>query len=312
MFVVGQYIMIDSYLLSAAAYRQEQRRRTGGGDPAGIFSASSVTSPMSVLVKTEPLTDEVRDSRVLAHPLFGVKIHAVNMRQAVETICDWTASRERGCRFVVTPNVDHVVLLRHHLGLQQAYRAASLVLADGWPLVLASRLLSRPLPERVAGSDLVPALFASGHPLRVFLLGAGPGVADRAARRIHDTWPSVSVVGTCSPPLGFESQPEQTEKILASVNQSEADLLVLGLGAPKQELWIHAHHGQLRVPAALCVGATIDFLAGHRRRAPLWMQRAGLEWFYRMIKEPRRLAGRYAYDASVFPQLLWREIWKNI
>jgi N-acetylglucosaminyldiphosphoundecaprenol N-acetyl-beta-D-mannosaminyltransferase len=266
---------------------------------------------MSGLIKTDLLADEVAESCVVAHRLFGVEIHAVNMRQAVETICDWTASPEHGCRFVVTPNVDHVVLLRHHVGLQRAYREASLVLADGWPLVFASRLLGKPLPERVAGSDLVPALFASGHSLRVFLLGAAPGVADRAARKIHDCWPSVSVVGTCSPPLGFESQPEETEKILALVNESEADLLVIGLGAPKQELWIQAHHGHLQVPAALCVGASIDFLAGHRRRAPLWMQRMGLEWFYRMIKEPRRLARRYAYDASVFPHLLWREMWKN-
>jgi len=115
------------------------------------------------------------------------------------------------------------------------------------------------------------------------------------------------VVGTYSPPLGFESLPRENEEIVQRVNDASPDLLVIGFGAPKQELWVSAHRDALDAKVAFCVGATIDFLAGHRRRAPMWMQRTGLEWFHRLLAEPRRLAPRYAYDACVFPRLVWHE-----
>jgi N-acetylglucosaminyldiphosphoundecaprenol N-acetyl-beta-D-mannosaminyltransferase len=192
--------------------------------------------------------------------------------------------------------------------LRAAYADAALVLADGAPLVLASRLVGRALPERVAGSDLVPRLFGEARqPLRVFLLGAAPGVADGAAANIRKRWPLVEVVGTYSPPLGFERDAAQNAEILAMIAGAAADLLVVGFGAPKQELWVHRHRHLLRVKVAICAGATIDFLAGHRRRSPVWMRRIGLEWVHRLVSEPRRLTGRYARDAWVFPQLVWRE-----
>jgi N-acetylglucosaminyldiphosphoundecaprenol N-acetyl-beta-D-mannosaminyltransferase len=211
-------------------------------------------------------------------------------------------------------------------------------------------LLRRGIPERVPGSDLVPALFeavnspnsnsrgtpgatgsasaagdfqlvagntgkASGThpaskqivPLRVFLLGAAAGVADRAAKNISERWPAVHVVGTYSPPLGFEKDELENERILKCIAASQPDVLVVGLGAPKQELWVHAHRDRIAAPVALCVGATIDFLAGEKPRAPVWMRRVGLEWLQRLASEPRRLAGRYLRDAWVFPRLLWRE-----
>jgi N-acetylglucosaminyldiphosphoundecaprenol N-acetyl-beta-D-mannosaminyltransferase len=117
-------------------------------------------------------------------------------------------------------------------------------------------------------------------------------------------------VGTYSPPLGFENDDAETARILIAIAAAAPDLLVVGLGAPKQELWVHRHHRQLSANVALCVGATIDFLAGKKRRSPVWMRRAGLEWAHRVMVEPRRLAGRYARDAWVFPQLVWREIVK--
>ncbi len=232
------------------------------------------------------------------------------MRNAIDQVLDWCHEPKGGpCRFVVTPNVDHAVMFQHRADLRSAYSQASLVLADGAPIVLAARLVGRNLPERVAGSDLVPGLFAAAQkPLRVFLLGAAPGVAQQAARQITKNWPQIEVVGTYSPPLGFENDDAENARIVAMVNASETDLLILGLGAPKQELWIHRHHDQLHAKVALCVGATIDFLAGHRSRSPVWMQRAGLEWLYRVCSEPRRLISRYAHDAWIFPQLVWREL----
>lgn len=252
--------------------------------------------------------------------LFGMKIHAVDMNTAVQTVLSWcNDSADSACRYVVTPNVDHAVMFQTRADLRNAYADAALVLADGAPVVLASRLLRRALPERVAGSDLVPALFeqatrngvGQNEPLRVFLLGAAPGVGERAARAIHSRWSNVEVVGTYSPPMGFENDPAENARIQAMIAAAEPQLLLIGLGAPKQELWVQRHSGQLRARVALCVGATIDFLAGEKARSPYWMRRIGLEWLHRLLTEPSRLAKRYLRDAWIFPQLVWRE-WRGI
>ncbi|NOY43584.1 MAG: WecB/TagA/CpsF family glycosyltransferase [Planctomycetes bacterium] len=245
--------------------------------------------------------------------LFGMKINAVDMPAAVGTVLQWCEEPRSGaCRYVVTPNVDHAVMYQSNAALREAYDEASLVLADGAPVVLAARLLRKSLPERVAGSDLVPAIFdaAVDNPVRVFLLGAGPGVADRAATAIEQRWGGVEVVGTLSPPLGFEHVEEENEKILQAVADCHPDIVLVGLGAPKQELWVHRYADRLEAKAALCIGATIDFLAGEKKRSPRWMQRLGLEWLHRVATEPSRLAKRYLRDAWVFPQLVWRE-WRG-
>ncbi len=244
--------------------------------------------------------------------LFDISIDVVGMSHAVGQLFAWLDGEQSGlCRFVVTPNVDHAVMLQHNEPLREAYRNADLVLADGFPLVLASKLVRKPLPERVAGSELVPAVFDAAarrqRPLKVFLLGAAPGVADRAADQVHHNWPHVKVVGTYSPPLGFESDDDENAAILQRIADAAPEVLLVGLGAPKQELWVYQHRHGLRAPVALCVGATIDFLAGEKRQAPRWMRRTGLEWLHRMASEPRRLFGRYARDAWVFPRLVWRE-----
>lgn len=241
--------------------------------------------------------------------LFGAQIAPLKMSEAVERILRWTRVREN-CRYVVTPNVDHCVMLAENEVFRRAYDAAALVLADGFPVVLASRLLGRSLPERVTGADLIPALFQAAtaeRPVSVYLLGAMPGVGEKAARRIRATWPHVRVVGTYSPPFGFEKNDEENRAIIGRINAASPDLLVLGLGAPKQELWIHQNASRLDARVALCVGATIDFLAGNKARAPKWMGRCGLEWIHRVATEPQRLAKRYLRDAIQFPKLLWRE-----
>jgi N-acetylglucosaminyldiphosphoundecaprenol N-acetyl-beta-D-mannosaminyltransferase len=243
--------------------------------------------------------------------LFGIDIDALTMPQAVARVRQWTAAPFTKCHYVVTPNVDHTVLLQEHEGLRAAYQYADLILADGHPLVWASRLVGKPLPERVPGSDLVPQTFTAANneqqALRVYLLGAAPGVADRAAANMAQQWPYLQTVGTYSPPLGFEKNPVECEQILERIAAAQPDLLVVGLGAPKQECWVHAHRERIQAKVALCVGATIDFLAGEKKRAPRWMQRCGVEWLHRMLSEPRRLVKRYAKDAWVFPQLVWQQ-----
>jgi N-acetylglucosaminyldiphosphoundecaprenol N-acetyl-beta-D-mannosaminyltransferase len=254
--------------------------------------------------------------------LFGFEVDALRMQEAVAHVLQWVEQRDGVCRFVVTPNADHAVVYQENEKLREAYAAASLILVDGMPLLLAAKLLRRGVPERVPGSDLVPALFAAAsaassgngirknsepRPLRVFLLGAAPGVAERAAERIQATWSGVTVVGCYSPPLGFEKDVAENDAILARIAAANCDVLVVGLGAPKQELWVAANRERIAAPVALCVGATIDFLAGEKARAPMWMRRVGIEWIHRLASEPRRLVRRYLRDAVQLPRLMWRE-----
>jgi N-acetylglucosaminyldiphosphoundecaprenol N-acetyl-beta-D-mannosaminyltransferase len=267
----------------------------------------SVTPPLELVESKEsaPSPSRVR--------LFGMEIDRLRMSEAVSRLQAWIAGGDGVCRYVVTPNVDHAVLFQENEALRAAYADAGLVLADGAPVVMVSRWLAKPLPERVAGSDLVPALFnASGvdSPLRVFLLGGAPGVAERAAANITARWPAVSVVGTAGPPKGFEHDRLQNDAILARIAHARPDVVLVGLGAPKQELWVWQHRRAIAAPAALCIGATIDFLAGERSRAPVWMRRWGLEWLYRIGTEPRRLGRRYARDAWIFPRLVWKQ-WRE-
>lgn len=247
-------------------------------------------------------------------PLFGIEFDPLRMDQAVAQVWAWIANPPPRCAMVVTPNVDHLVLLARRADFREAYRHASLVLADGMPIVWASRWLGQPLPQRVAGSDLVPAIFASSSTekqLTVFLLGAEPGVGQRAAERIHRAWPAVTVTGISSPPLGFERDEQANAAICKQIADARPDVLVVGLGAPKQELWVHRHQHRLAAKVAICAGGTIDFLAGRQRRAPVWMRECGLEWLYRLARQPRRLAARYARDAWVFPQLVARAWWEQ-
>ena len=245
--------------------------------------------------------------------LFGIEIDALRMPQAVLRIRQWIGAEAAACRYVVTPNVDHAVMLQEQEAFRDAYHDADLMLADGHPIVWASRLLGRPLPERVPGSELVPELLdsfnklpnASAGRLRVFLLGAAKGVAAKAAANMRTRWPNVETVGVYSPPLGFETNQLESEEILGRIALCRPHVVIVGLGAPKQELWVHQHRAQLRANVALCVGATIDFLAGEKKRAPVWMQRSGMEWLHRMGSEPKRLFKRYAKDALIFPQLVW-------
>jgi N-acetylglucosaminyldiphosphoundecaprenol N-acetyl-beta-D-mannosaminyltransferase len=250
--------------------------------------------------------------------LFGVRIDSLTLDQAVTRVLNWMAGPDTRCRYIVTPNTDHMVLLHHDDALRKAYSEASMVVADGFPLVWASRMLKKALPERVAGSDLVPAIFDAasrhagapgGKPLTVFLLGAGPGIAVQAARNIEERWPHVKVIGTHSPPQDFDYKFRRNKEIIDLVADAKPDLLIVGLGAPKQEIWVQSYYHELQSRVAICAGATIDFLAGHRKRAPEWMRHRGLEWLYRLASEPRRLFPRYYRDAMIFPVLLFRELW---
>lgn len=246
--------------------------------------------------------------------MFGITFNALRMGGVVDRILNVIKTDQPPCRYIVTPNVDHVVQFQNDPALQAAYHDAELVVADGKPILWAARLLKRPIPETVPGSDLVPAIFDALNnrkPLRVFLLGAGPMVAQRAATKIVDKWRSVAVAGVYSPPLGFEQDEAENEKILALLAHAKPDLLIVGLGAPKQEVWVKKYHKRINAKVALCAGATIDFLAENTQRAPMWMRRSGLEWLHRLSTDPKRLWKRYARGALMFPVITILEVYKR-
>lgn len=202
------------------------------------------------------------------------------------------------CSYVVTPNVDHIVRLEKDEELQKVYKNASLILTDGKPLIWISKWYKTPIKEKISGSDLFPRVcqLAANKNYTMYLLGAAEGVVDTAARNLMKKYPGLNIVGTYSPPFGFEKNEQEMNKIKAQIQDVHPDILVVGLGCPKQEKFMYYHCKELGVPISFGLGASIDFEAGNIKRAPKWMSNHGLEWLYRFSKEPKRLFKRYFVD----------------
>ena len=200
--------------------------------------------------------------------------------------------------FFITANLHYALLTSKLPELAAVNQVAAFLVADGAPLVWASRWQKTPLPERVAGSDLIydlcerAALRGDG----IYLLGAGPGVADAAALRLQELYPGLRIVGTACP-SAEDLAGENLPQVLDAIRQARPDLLIGAFSQPKGDLFMFRHHEALGVPVCVQLGATFDFVAGRVRRAPRWIQKVGMEWAYRMWLEPRRLANRYAEDA---------------
>ena len=236
-----------------------------------------------------------------------IDIDVVTFAEAIEAVTALAKSGRGG--YVVTPNVDHVVLAEADPGFRAAYGGASLSLVDGMPLLWASRLLGAPLPEKISGSDLILPLMerAGREALRVYLLGAGPGVAHKAGLELAARY-GVHVVGTDAPMLSASPNDDETSAALARVRAARPHLLLVAMGAPKQELFMHRYQAQYAPAVALGIGAGLDFIAGSVKRAPGWMQKNGLEWAYRLSREPRRLWRRYLVNDPKFLLILARAL----
>lgn len=239
--------------------------------------------------------------------LFDIPFSRVTLDDTFQFFSERIAQREPG--YVVTPNVDHVCRIHRDPAFREAYSEATLILADGMPLIWASRLLGKPLLAKISGSDLVPLLseFAAEKGYRVFYFGAAEGVAEHAAERLKARFPELQVAGFHSPPMGFDEDPEENPKAVARVRDSKADICFVAMGAPRQEIWLRDHYKELGVPVSIGIGAGLDFVVGHQKRAPVWMQNAGMEWIWRLCHEPRRLWRRYLVEDMLFFRLLWRE-----
>jgi N-acetylglucosaminyldiphosphoundecaprenol N-acetyl-beta-D-mannosaminyltransferase len=246
-----------------------------------------------------PLSQRLDPARLPGPPslptvrLAGVELHAVTEEQAVETVLAELECGRGGV--VVTPNLDHLYRCTKNMTFAALVAEADLVVADGTPLVWASRVKGTPLPERVAGSNLISSLScaAAAAGRRVYLLGGDPGTADGAARVLQQRYPDLTIAGTHCPPLGFEYDSAQMAKLVEKLQEARPDIVFVALGSPKQEKLINQIRRTLPRAWWLGVGISFSFLTGQVRRAPQWMQRAGMEWLHRLAQEPRRLFRRY-------------------
>ena len=216
--------------------------------------------------------------------------------------------------FVVTANVDHLVRFARDPSVRDLYTDADLVVADGMPVIWASRFLGKRLPERVAGSDLFPTLSAraADEGLSIYLLGGAPGTADRAADILRQRHPSLRIAGTYCPDFGFEKDADECRRIADRIRDARTDILFVGLGSPKQEHWIAKHRMHAGAKLSIGVGISFSFLCGDVVRAPRWMQRFGLEWLHRLVQEPARLWKRYLIEDMAFFRLVLRERFRRV
>ena len=235
----------------------------------------------------------------------GVEFDDLSIREAVERAL-WLMEEGRSV-MAVTPNAEIVLEARRNEGLREAIRAAELVLADGSGVILASRLQGTPLRRRVPGIDFCSALLArmAENGQRVFLLGAVPGVAEEAGEKLRERYPGLVVAGTHDGYFDAEESAELVEQI----NASAPDLLIVCLGSPKQELWMLRNAERLLVGLMIGLGGTLDVYAGHKERAPESWRRLGIEWLYRLIKDPKRI-GRVLRLPMIFVLALFRRFFK--
>lgn len=236
--------------------------------------------------------------------LLGVRVNVAPFDEAVESVLK---APETGERLTLHFANAHSLVEANRSPSLRAILNEDVVEPDGVPLVWLARRRGT-AAERVCGPDFLPALVSRGIPLgrSHFFLGGAPGVPEELARRLGEEYPGVRVVGTFSPPFR-PATPQEDEALVAQINSAHPDYVWVGLGAPKQDLWVAAHRPLLTASALLAVGAAFDFHAGKKRRAPRWMQRTGTEWLFRLITEPRRLAVRYTVVNARFLWLVLTE-----
>ncbi len=242
--------------------------------------------------------------------LLNVNINNVAMSDLLDKL--------QGGGLVVTPNVDHLMKLQRDPDFYGVYQQAEYTVCDSKILMYVSRFLGTPIQEKISGSDLFPAFYnyyRNDQKIKIFLLGAEEGIAEIARRNINSKVGRNMIIDTYSPPFGFEKDQKECQKIIKLINSSDATVLAIGVGAPKQEMWIAKHRKYLhKVKIFLAIGATINFEAGNIKRSPKWMSEVGLEWLYRLLSEPKRLWKRYLVDALPFLVLVCKQrfqLYKN-
>lgn len=242
--------------------------------------------------------------------LLNVSLHNITMIELLEKL--------RLGGVVFTTNVDHLMKLQKHQEFYDVYQNADYRVCDSKILIYASHFLGTPIYEKISGSDLFPAFYKYykyDQDIKIFLLGSEAQIVKAAQQKINYKMGRKIIVAAHSPSFGFEKNEEECQKIVDMINRSGANVLAIGVGAPKQELWIAKYKNQLNhVRTFLAIGATINFEAGVIKRSPQWVSEIGLEWLYRLLSEPKRLWKRYLFDAIPFFSLLVKQklqLYKN-
>jgi N-acetylglucosaminyldiphosphoundecaprenol N-acetyl-beta-D-mannosaminyltransferase len=234
------------------------------------------------------------------YDVVGTEVSAVSMATLIEAVAGWRGDGQ--VHRVCFADVNSVMQARDNPAMREALATADVVSPDGTPLMLVGRLLRGRRVSKTSGPDFLEAFCAAtaGTGTRHFFLGGGPGVAAALASQLAERYPGLVMAGSYSPPR-FPLSEAQNDEMLGFIEAARPDVVWVGLGAPKQEIWMAQNKHRLSGLTLLGVGAAFDFSAGRVKRAPLWMQRSGTEWLYRIVQEPKRLFGRYA---SVIPRFL--------
>ncbi len=236
-----------------------------------------------------------------------LRVDVLTLRDALAVVARLVDEKVGGSVF--TPNVDHVMLCEEDARFREAYGRATLSLADGFPIVAVSKFMEHRLPEKISGSDFVGPLLAQcadrGH--TVYFFGGNPGVAEKAAAKLLEKHPTLKVVGMSAPMVSPTMSDSELNAVLAPIEALRPDVILVCLGAPKQELFIDRVAERLRPAVLLGLGASLDFIAGTTKRAPAWMSENGLEWLYRLSQDRGRLWRRYLLRDARFPAVLFRQ-----
>ena len=266
-------------------------------------SSPEIVSQVPVLVTGQPVsvtkpagTSDQAVATLTRTEIWNVPFDCVTLSQAVDHI--GALIRHRQSSYVITANLNYVMLHHRIAGMDAVTRDAALILADGQPIVWRSKLAEQKLPERVAGSEMIYQLAerASREGWRIYFLGGEPGVAAAASERLAQIYPGLQIAGVESPPFRQLTEDEQAAQD-TRIRAAGTDLLLVAFGQPKGERWIHANYQRLGVPVSIQLGASFDFIAGTAQRAPEVWQKIGMEWAYRMFSDPSRLIPRYAGNA---------------
>lgn len=243
---------------------------------------------------------------MIKQQLLNTYVNNLSMDEVITEICNYVDNKIKS--YVVAVNVDVIVRMESDSNLKNISDNATLTLVDGKPLIWISNLFFTSVKAKISGSDLVPELcrVSSEKGYSVFFVGGADGVPEKAKKNLEQKFPRIKIVGTYSPPLGFEKDPQEIFKMNSLISQAEPDILIACFGCPKQEKWIYENYLKYRATVSICAGATVDFLAGNIKRAPTWISNIGFEWFYRFLQEPRRLFKRYFIDDLLIFRLAWK------